>query len=122
MSLLDTGARYEPVTVYPEEMVIDDDGNRFTRPSDTPIQAIARFQIANQSGTSARRSEQDNEGFSTEKIYRMRFPRSFTTQYGVLGAQSQVEWKGARWAIFGDASEYNSSPALARVDYMIKRY
>lgn len=122
MSLLDTGARYEPVTVYPEEMVIDDDGNRFTRPSDTPIQAIARLQIANQSGTSARRAEQDNEGFSTEKIYRMRFPRSFTTQHGVLGAQSQIEWKGSRWAIFGDASEYNSSPALARVDYMIKRY
>ena len=122
MSLLDSGARYQPVQVYPEVHLIDDDGNDFTRPSKTPINAIARFQIANQSGTSARRSEQDNEGFSTEKIYRMRFPRSFTKQYGLLGAQSQIVWKGKRWALFGDATEYDSSDALNRVDYMIKRY
>ncbi|QBJ04822.1 head-to-tail stopper [Mycobacterium phage Elephantoon] len=122
MSLLDTGARYQPVIVYPEVMVIDEDGNEFTRPSKTGIQAIARMQVANQSGTSARRAEQDNEGFTTEKVYRMRFPRSFTKEHGILGAQSQIEWKGQRWALFGDATEYDSSPALARVDYTIKRY
>ncbi|QGH78022.1 head-to-tail stopper [Mycobacterium phage LoneWolf] len=122
MSLLDTGARYQPVTVFPEVMVIDEDGNEFTRPSKTGIPAIARMQVANQSGTSARRAEQDNEGFTTEKVYRMRFPRSFTKEHGILGAQSQIEWKGQRWALFGDATEYDSSPALARVDYTIKRY
>ncbi|AER48732.1 head-to-tail stopper [Mycobacterium phage Conquerage] len=122
MSLLDTGARYQPITVFPEVMVIDEDGNEFTRPSTTGIPAIARMQVANQSGTSARRAEQDNEGFSTEKVYRMRFPRSFTKEHGILGAQTQIEWKGQRWAIFGDATEYDSSPALARVDYTIKRY
>lgn len=122
MSLLDTGARYEPVTVYPEEMVIDADGNKFTRPSTTPIQAIARLQIQNQVGTSARRAEQDNEGFESEKVYRLRFPRSFTQEHGILGAQSQIEWNGQRWALFGDATVYNSSPALARVDYTIKRF
>ncbi|QGH79691.1 head-to-tail stopper [Gordonia phage Anon] len=122
MSLLDTGARYEPVTVYPEEMIIDDDGNEFTRPSKTPIQAIARFQIQNQSGTSARRAEQDNEGFLSEKVYRMRFPRSFTKQHGILGAQSEVVWAGKRWAVFGDAIVYNGSVATARVDYTIKRF
>lgn len=121
MSLLDTGARYQPVLVFLEEMVIDADGNKFTKPSATPISAIARLQVANQSGTSARRAEQDNEGFQTEKVYRMRFPRSFTKQYGVLGAQSQIEWRGERWAVFGDATEYDSSPALQRVDYTIKR-
>ncbi|QBP30501.1 head-to-tail stopper [Mycobacterium phage Charm] len=122
MSLLDTGARYQPITVFPEVMVIDEDGNEFTRPSTTGIPAQARLQVANQSGTSARRAEQDNEGFSTEKVYRMRFPRSFTKQHGILGAQSQIEWKGARWALFGDATEYDSSPALQRVDYTIKRF
>ena len=122
MSLLDTGARYQPVLVYPEEMVIDADGNEFTQPSKTPIEAIARLQVANQSGTSARRAEQDNEGFMTEKLYRMRFPRSFTREHGVLGAQSQIEWRGERWSIFGDATEYDSSPALQRVDYTIKRH
>ena len=122
MSLLDTGARYQPVLVYKEEMVTDADGNKFTRPSATPIEAIARLQVQNQSGTSARRAEQDNEGFSTEKVYRMRFPRSFTREHGVLGAQSEIVWRGERWALFGDATEYDSSPALQRVDYTIKRF
>ncbi|CAA79396.1 head closure Hc1 [Fromanvirus L5] len=122
MSLLDTGARYQTCIVYPEEMVIDSDGNKRTRPSNTGIPAIARFQVANQSGTSARRAEQDNEGFETEKVYRMRFPRSFTKEHGILGAQSQIEWRDQRWALFGDATVYDSSPALARVDYTIKRY
>ncbi|AHJ86387.1 hypothetical protein 40AC_23 [Mycobacterium phage 40AC] len=122
MSLLDTGARYQPVIVYPEVLVTDSDGNKFTRPSKEGIPAQARLQVANQSGTSARRAEQDNEGFSTEKVYRMRFPRSFTKEHGILGAQSQIEWRGQRWALFGDATVYDSSPALARVDYTIKRF
>ena len=122
MSLLDTGARYQDVIVYPEEMVIDGDGNKRTRPSTTGIPAQARLQVANQSGTSARRAEQDNEGFESEKVYRMRFPRSFTKEYGILGAQSQIEWRGERWALFGDATVYDSSPALSRVDYTIKRF
>lgn len=122
MSLLDTGARYQNVVVYPEEMMLDRDGNKRTRPSTSGIPAIARLQVANQSGTSARRAEQDNEGFETEKVYRMRFPRSFTKEHGVLGAQSQIEWGGERWALFGDATVYDSSPALNRVDYTIKRF
>ncbi|ATW60149.1 head-to-tail stopper [Mycobacterium phage Ph8s] len=122
MSLLDTGARYQSVIVYPEEMVIDSDGNKRTKPSKTGIPALARLQVANQSGTSARRAEQDNEGFETEKVYRMRFPRSFTKEHGILGAQAQIEWRGQRWALFGDATVYDSSPALSRVDYTIKRF
>ncbi|AQT28212.1 head-to-tail stopper [Mycobacterium phage Bachome] len=122
MSLLDTGARYQPCIVYPEEVVTDADGNIRTRPSTTGIPAIARFQVQNQSGTSARRAEQDNEGFETEKVYKMRFPRSFTKEHGILGAQSQIEWRGQRWALFGDATVYDMSPATARVDYVIKRF
>jgi hypothetical protein len=60
----------------------------------------ARIQPIGQSGTSARRAEQDNEGFETEKMYSLRFPRGFKC---VLGAQSQVEWMGVRWAVHGDA-------------------
>ncbi|QFG04494.1 head-to-tail stopper [Mycobacterium phage Jeeves] len=122
MSLLDTGARYQPCIVYPEVLVIDGDGNKRTKASTTGIPAIARFQVANQSGTSARRAEQDNEGYESEKVYRMRFPRSFTKEHGELGAQSEIEWRGKRWALFGDATVYDSSPSLARVDYTIKRY
>jgi hypothetical protein len=122
MGLLDTGARYQDVLVYPEIMYVDDDGNKFTAPAKCPIKAIARLQVANQSGTSARRAEQDNEGFQTEKVYRMRFPRSFTKTYGILGAQTQIVWRGQRWALFGDATVYEDSPALARVDYTIKRF
>lgn len=122
VSLLDTGARYQDVVVFPETMVIDADGNKFTKPAAVGIPAIARLQVANQSGTSARRAEQDNEGFETEKVYRMRFPRSFTRDHGILGAQSQIEWRGERWALFGDATVYDSSPALSRVDYTIKRF
>lgn len=122
MSLLDTGAKYEPVIVYREVMVIDEDGNKFTKPSTEGINAIARFQIANQSGTSARRAEQDNEGFETEKVYRMRFPRSFTKEHGIIGAQSKILWRDQEWAVFGDASVFNGSSATERVDYTIKRF
>lgn len=120
MSLLDAGSgRYEPVTVYLEEVVRDQDGNKRTRPSTVGTSAKARLQVQGQSGTSARRAEQDNEGFMTEKVYRMRFPRSFPH---VLGAQSQVEWRGERWAVFGDVSRYNGSHRTKRVTYTIKRY
>lgn len=122
MSLLDTGAKYEPITVFRETLVIDEDGNKFTKPSTTGIETIARFQVANQSGTSARRAEQDNEGFSSEKVYRMRFPRSFTKEHGIIGAQSKIIWRGQEWAVFGDASMFNGSVATERVDYTIKRF
>ncbi|ALA48128.1 head closure Hc1 [Mycobacterium phage Phlei] len=121
MSLLDHGARYDDVIVYPEETITDEDGNTFTRPSKTGIPAKARFQIMNQSGTSARRAEQDNEGFLTEKIYRMRFPRSFTAEHGILGAQSIIIWNGEKWSVFGDVTRWGDSHRTARVDYTVKR-
>lgn len=119
MSLLDSGPCYEPCTVYLEEVVTDEDGNIRTRPSTTGIQAKARFQIQWQSGTSSRRQEQDNEGYESEQIYMARFPRSFPYD---LGAQSEIEWRGKRWALFGDANRYNSSPRTRHNVYTIKRY
>ncbi|ERB55489.1 hypothetical protein N806_31200 [Rhodococcus sp. P27] len=117
MSLLDQAN--EDVIVFPEEVVTDADGNTRTRPSKTGFPARARIQVQGQSGTSARRSEQDNEGYESEKVYKIRFPRSFPH---ILGAQSEIEWKGVRWVIFGDVNYFNGSPRTARTDYTMKRY
>lgn len=128
MGLLDGGSLYEPCIVYPEEMVLDGDGNKRTRPAATGIPTTARFQVQGQSGTSARRAEQDNEGFETEQVYEVRFPRSFVDRYGLLGAQSELEWglnplgHPVRWAIFGYAAKYNSSRRTAHTTYAIKRF
>jgi hypothetical protein len=117
MSLLDTAQVW--ITVYPEEMVIDIDGNTRTQPAKTGIRTKARLQVLGQSGTSARRQEQDNEGYETEKVYTMRFPRSFPF---ILGAQSQIEWMGHRWALFGDVNYYLNSRRTKHVTYTIKRF
>lgn len=117
MSLLDTAQVW--ITVYPEERVTDIDGNIRTQPSKTGICTKARLQVLGQSGTSARRQEQDNEGYETEKVYTMRFPRSFAI---ILGAQSQIEWDGHRWVVFGDANYYLNSRRTRHVTYTIRRF
>ncbi|ASR77125.1 head closure Hc1 [Mycobacterium phage MyraDee] len=125
MSLLDDGALYEPIVIYPQEVVTDIDGNTRTRPSKTGIPAKARFQVLGQSGTSSRRQEQDNEGFESERVYTMRLPRSWTA---VLGMQSQIEWgtdtegNPLRWALFGDVNHYKSSRRTRHMTYTVKRY
>lgn len=116
MSLLDHTT--EDVKVFPEVQDVDADGNIRTKASDTGYMARCRLQVQGQSGTSARRAEQDNEGFASEKVYTMRFPRGAP----ILGAQSQIEWRGARWALFGDVNIYNNSPRTAHHTYTIKRY
>lgn len=122
MSLLDSGPGYEACTVYPEVTTTDADENTVTRSSPTGIPTVARFQIQGQSGTSSRRQEQDNEGFESEKVYKIRFKRSFTAAHGMLGAQSQIGWNGVRWALFGDVARYNSSRRTQHQTYTIKRY
>jgi hypothetical protein len=117
MSLLDTGNT--AITVYLEELVIDADGNKKTRPSDTGIPAQVRVEISNQSGTSSRRAEGDVEGFETEQVYRIRFPRSWPHR---LGAQSRIEWDGNSWAVFGEPQIYNRSPKTAHLIYTIRRF
>lgn len=117
MSLLRRGLT-ETVTVYPEEVVTDMDGNTRTRPSATGIETRARMQPLGQSGTSSRRQEQDNEGFESERVYSIRFDPDFP----LLGMQSQIEWGGKRWALFGTEVLYNSSPRTRHVTYTIKRY
>ncbi|TCO56905.1 hypothetical protein [Actinocrispum wychmicini] len=116
MSLLDRA--HEDILVFPEETTVDSDGNIMTRPSQTGIPARAVIQMLAQSGTSARRSEQDNEGFESEEVYRLRFPRSFPY---VLSAQARIEWRGQYWAIVGEARRYNGSARTRHMDYTIRR-
>ena len=117
MSLLDKGN--ELIIVFPEEVVIDVDGNTQTRVSKTGIPVWGRIQPVGASGTSARRAEQDNEGFESEQLYRMRLPRAYACH---IRAQAQVEWRGKRWAVHGDATVYCNSPRTSHVTYMLRRY
>ena len=117
MSLLDHGN--VDILVFLEETTTDVDGNTQTRPAAVGTPAKVRMDFQVQTGTSARRAEQDNEGYETEQSYVIRFPRSWTT---VIGAQSQVEWEGVRWSVQGDRAIYNRSPRTAHNEYKIKRY
>ncbi|WP_189059756.1 hypothetical protein [Longimycelium tulufanense] len=116
MSLLDRGQ--ETVTVYQEIVVTDEDGNIRTMPGTEGVTTVASVQLRAQSGTSARRNEQDNEGFETESVYRLRLPRSFPF---VLGAQARVKWRGVFWSVIGDAQVFTGSPRTAHVEYTIRR-
>lgn len=119
MSLLDRG-NFD-VVVFPEEVSTDADGNVMTRASSTGIPARAMIQIASQSGTSARRSEQDEEGFESEEVYRVRFTRADDAKLGLLGPQSKLEWRGYKWSFFGYPRMYASSSRTSHNDYMIRR-
>ncbi len=114
MSLLDRANQC--VIVYPEEVVTDADGNTKTQPSKTGFHARARVQPM---GSGAGRgAETADDGFETEKMYSLRFPRSFCR---VLGAQAQIEWQGVRWAVHGDAMHYTSSLRTAHRTYVLRR-
>ncbi|WP_078344715.1 hypothetical protein [Mycobacteroides chelonae] len=116
MSLLDS--TNADIIVYMEESYTDSDENTMLRASKTGIPTRARIQPASQSGTSSRRAEQDNEGFETEKMYRLRFPRSWKQ---TLGSQAQIDWNGKRWSLFGDVTAYIGSPATRHNTYIIWR-
>ena len=116
MSLLDRGR--EVVTVYPEIVGTDVDGNIITKASNTGIVTRATVQPMAASGTSGRRAEQDNEGFETEENYRLRLPRRFPH---VLGAQAKVSWRNQIWSVAGDHKAYNGSNRTRHTDYVIRR-
>lgn len=119
MSLLDQGN--EDILVYQEELVTDPDGNPMTRASAVGIPARAMIQLRAQSGTSARRAEQDNEGYETESVYRMRLTRADHDRIGPIGSQAEIGWNGLRWSVIGDAQYFNGSRRTAHFDYTIRR-
>jgi len=118
MSLLDVG--HETVTIDHAVAWEDEDGNKMWRPNGTDVETITNvvIQVEAQSGTSARRTEQDEEGYDTERIYRMRLPRSYTR---VINFASQVEWNGLRWAINGWPKLYRHSYRTGHMDYSLRR-
>lgn len=117
MSLLDFGN--EVVTIQPPTYEADEDGNLM--PTYNPANeftATVRLQPSAQSGTSARRAEQDNEGFETEEMYSLRFVRS---QEADLDPMTKVIWNGGTWHVFGFPKRYNGSLRTRRLEYMIRR-
>jgi hypothetical protein len=119
MSLLDKAT--QDVTVYVEEAFEDDLGNTILRASLTGYEAKAEIQPARQSGTSARRTEQDNEGYETEEVYRLRFSREHDRTHAPLGQAAQIKWQGKRWSVIGLPTPYMGSRRTAHIDYMIRR-
>ncbi|WP_078344836.1 hypothetical protein [Mycobacteroides chelonae] len=109
------------VVVHPQVDVVNRHQNTTTKASDTGIETPARIQVASSSGTSARRAEQDNEGFESEVFYRIRFPRSFDNEHGILGMQSQIYWEGKKYGIFGIPQRYMGSPRTAHIEYLMQR-
>lgn len=119
MSLLDKGR--DSVVVYQEVITTDSDGNPFRKVGTVGIPTVAAIQKVGDSGTSARRAEQDNEGFESERLANIRFTREFEKTYGPIGRYAEVEWQGVRWTVFGDPHYFNGSDRTAHVQYTLKR-
>lgn len=105
MSLLHRGT--DQVTVYPEEVTTDSDGNTVTRPGTVGVVCRAVVQPLS--------STEDDQG--TTSKYRLRL----VGYSDLLGAQSAVEWNGKRYAIDGDPLVYNGSRRTAHVEYRMVR-
>lgn len=112
MSLLDRGT--ETVTVYAEETTTDADGNTITRPSAVGVVARAVVQPVTVLGS---QTEHQDFGFDVTSKYRLRL----VGYPDLLGAQSQVEWNGKRYAIDGEPRIYNGSRRTGHVDYVMVR-
>ncbi|SRX93247.1 hypothetical protein MSP7336_01483 [Mycobacterium shimoidei] len=105
MSLLHRGT--DQVTVYPEILTIDSDGNKMTKPGTVGV--VCRAVVQPLSST-------ENDDGTTSR-YRLRL----VGYRDLLGAQSAVEWNGKRYAIDGDPKIYNGSRRTAHVDYVMVR-
>lgn len=107
------------VILYLEEAVRDSDGNVRTRASSSGIPLRVWIAPVGQSGTAARRAEQDNEGYETEKVLRMRLLRK--DYHLEVGAQSKVLLDGKMYSVFGDVTHYRANHRTAHKDFMLRR-
>lgn len=117
MSLLDKG-NIDGI-LYPEEAVTDADGNVRTRAASEGIPVRLWIQPQGQSGTAARRAEQDNEGYEIEQVLRVRFARRF--EHLEVGAQAKIEIEGQVWSVFGDVVKHLGSPRTRHKVYTLRR-
>lgn len=110
MSLLHRGT--ETVKVFQEVQTpdTDSDGNKITRPAlvGTLVRAVVQ---------PIKAIEDNDGGFNIETRYRLRL----INYPNVLGAQSQIEWRGKRYSVVGEGLIYNGSPRTRHVDYVIER-
>ena len=95
----------------PEESVTDAHGDLRTRASSTGVVCRAVVQPI------AAPTEDQSIGFETRSKYRLRL----VGYPDVLGAQSQVEWQGKRYAIHGEPRIYGGSRRTSHVDYVMVR-
>lgn len=116
MTLLATGNTV--VTVFPEELITDSDGNKFTRPSAVGIVCKASVQPSLGPGSLGNREKDSDGGYYSISRYRLRL---IGWQGGELGAQSQVEWNGKRYSIEGEPIVYGGSRRTARTEYLMVR-
>src|SRR5690606_39626192 len=100
MSLLDRGN--VDILVFPEVQSTDEDGNPLLGPASTGVPARAVIQPRTS-------DEDDQRGYTTEAVYRMRLSRADESRLGALGAQSQIEWNGERWSLVGNPRQFNGS-------------
>lgn len=116
MSLLNRGN--EDVVVYVAEPWTDADGNQMWKVPAEGTPARAMIRPRQQSGTSARRAEQSDDGYLAEEVYTLRFARGHERE---LNPQSVVLWHGERWHVFGEPTRYNGSPRTRHLTYTIRR-
>lgn len=120
LSLLDKGN--ETLVIYPQVSRLDADGNKVNyADKDNPITVRGVVQLKAQSGTSARRSEQDDEGYASEEMYRVRLTRADTERVVDILPQAQIVWAGQTWAVFGYHDYYNGSPRTRHLDFTVRR-
>lgn len=117
MSLLDKGNI--SAVLYPEEAVEDADGNIRTQAAEVGIPIRLWIQPQGQSGTAARRAEQDNEGYEIEQVLRARLPRRY--EHLEIGAQAKVEIDGKMWSVFGDRMQHLGSVRTRHDIYTLRR-
>lgn len=116
MSLLNRAT--DVVTVFPEEVTTSPDGNVKTRPSSVGIVCRAVVQPITSVSAGGGVTDELAFGFETDAKYRLRL---VGWQGDLLGAQSQVDWRGKRYAILGEPRVYSGSRRTAHVDYVLGR-
>ncbi|KUI36198.1 hypothetical protein [Mycobacterium sp. GA-2829] len=111
MSLLNRGT--ETVKVFQEVQTpdADSDGNKITRAARVGTLVSAVVQPIGAP------TENQDGGFNTESRYRLRL----INYPSILGAQSQIEWRGKPYSIVGDAMIYSGSRRTAHVDHVMAR-
>ncbi|WP_433038636.1 hypothetical protein [Actinomycetospora sp. CA-053990] len=108
MSLLDGGT--QTVTVYPQVLGVDDDGNPRFKASPTGVTCRASVQ--------PRADEGEGDGQATSAKYRLRLERGAGVE---LGPHAEVVWRNERWAVVGEPRRHSGSPRTSRTVATIER-